>query len=47
MSLDSGLPLVSNHDLKYVNCSDEHGIIEDINNSLKINDKVFLIPGTL
>ena len=45
MSLDSGLPLVSNHNLKYVNCSDEHGIIEDINNSLKINDKVLLIPG--
>ena len=45
MSLDSGLPLVSNYNLKYVNCSDEHGIIEDINNSLKINDKVLLIPG--
>ena len=45
MSLDSGLPTVFNYDLKYINCSDEHGVIEDLDNLLKINDKVFLIPG--
>ena len=45
MSVDSGLPAVFNYDLHYVNCSDEHGVIEDLDNLLKINDKVFLIPG--
>ena len=45
MSIDSGLPTVFNYDLKYVNCSDEHGVIEDPENSLEINDKVFLVPG--
>ncbi len=45
-SIDSGLPMVFNNpDLTYTKCSDEHGIIEDKNNKLKINDKVFLIPG--
>ena len=45
MSIDSGLPTVFNYDLHYVNCSDEHGVIEDLDNLLKVNDKVFLIPG--
>jgi len=41
MSVDSGLPKIFNkHDLKYTKCSDEHGIIEDYNNSLKLNDKL-------
>ena len=35
MSVDSGLPKIFNkNDLKYTNCSDEHGIIEDYNNCL-------------
>ena len=33
------------NNLRYTNCSDEHGIIEDYNNSLKLNDKIKLIPG--
>ena len=46
MSVDSGLPKIFNkNDLKYTKCSDEHGIIEDYNNSLKLNDKIKLIPG--
>ena len=46
MSVDSGLPKIFNkNDLKYTKCSDEHGIIEDYNNSLKLNDKLKLIPG--
>ena len=46
MSIDSGLPKIFNkNDLKYTKCSDEHGIIEDYNNSLKLNDKLKLIPG--
>ena len=45
MSVDSGLPTVFNYDLNYVNCSDEHGVIEDLESLLKVNDKVFLVPG--
>ena len=45
MSLDSGLPAILNKDLNYIKCSDEHGIISDLNNFLSINDKVCLIPG--
>ena len=45
-SVDSGLPLVFNDcDLTYIKCSDEHGIISDKKNKLKINDKVLLVPG--
>ena len=46
MSVDSGLPKIfKKNDLKYVKCSDEHGIIADPYNILKINDKIRLIPG--
>ena len=45
MSVDSGLPLIVNDGLEYIKCSDEHGVLSDPTNSLKINDKVFLIPG--
>ena len=34
-----------NSELKYIKCSDEHGIITDPYNILKINDKIRLIPG--
>ena len=45
-SVDSGLPSVLNdQDLRYIKCSDEHGIVEDKKNKLRINDRIFLIPG--
>ena len=45
-SIDSGLPVIFEREgVTYVTCSDEHGIIEDKQNKLKINDKVLLIPG--
>ena len=45
IAVDSGLPKTINSDLEYIKCSDEHGIITDPNNILKINDKILLIPG--
>ena len=45
-SVDSGLPVIfGRDDISYVTCSDEHGIIEDRHNKLKINDKLRLVPG--
>jgi 3-hydroxy-D-aspartate aldolase len=45
-SVDSGLPVVfGRSDVKYVKCSDEHGVIEDPNGVLKINEKLRLVPG--
>jgi len=45
-SVDSGLPVVfGRDDIEYIKCSDEHGVISDPNNKLKINEKVRLIPG--
>ena len=45
-SVDSGLPVIfGREDVSYVACSDEHGIIEDRQNKLKINEKLCLIPG--
>ncbi len=45
-SIDSGLPVVfGRDDISYVTCSDEHGIIEDRENKLMINDKLRLVPG--
>ena len=45
IAVDSGLPKTINSELEYIKCSDEHGIIADPNNLLKINDKILLIPG--
>jgi len=46
MSLDSGLPRVfGRDDIEYVSCSDEHGIIADPHNSLRLNDRLKLVPG--
>ena len=45
IAVDSGLPSAINSNLEYIKCSDEHGIIADPNNVLKINDKILLIPG--
>jgi 3-hydroxy-D-aspartate aldolase len=45
-SVDSGLPVVfGRDDVKYVKCSDEHGVIEDPNGVLEIGEKLRLVPG--
>ncbi len=45
-SLDSGLPLVfGDPDLRYVQCSDEHGIVEDPQARLQVGDRLRLVPG--
>jgi 3-hydroxy-D-aspartate aldolase len=45
-SVDSGLPVIFGRtDVTYLQCSDEHGVISDPNSSLKLNDKIKLIPG--
>ena len=45
-SVDSGLPVVFGRtDVKYVKCSDEHGVVEDPTGVLKVNDKLRLVPG--
>ena len=46
MSLDSGLPVIHGRgDVKYINASDEHGVIEDKRGALRINEKLKLVPG--
>lgn len=43
-SVDSGLPFVyGRDDVKYIKCSDEHGVIEDPQGVLKINEKLKLV----
>lgn len=45
-SVDSGLPLIfGRDDVEYVQCSDEHGVIEDPKGALKVNDRLRLVPG--
>ncbi len=45
-SVDSGLPVVFGRtDVKYLKCSDEHGVVEDKGGVLKVNDKLRLVPG--
>jgi len=45
-SVDSGLPVVYGRtDVKYIKCSDEHGVIEDPNGVLKVGEKLRLVPG--
>jgi 3-hydroxy-D-aspartate aldolase len=45
-SVDSGLPFVYGRvDVKYIKCSDEHGVIDDPRGVLKINEKLRLVPG--
>ena len=45
-SVDSGLPVVyGRSDVKYMKCSDEHGVVEDLGGVLKVNDKLRLVPG--
>jgi len=46
MSLDSGLPRVfGRNDLEYIECSDEHGIIADLQDNLRLNERLKLVPG--
>ena len=45
-SVDSGLPFVfGRKDVKYIKCSDEHGVVEDPDGVLAINEKLRLVPG--
>ena len=45
-SVDSGLPFIYGRtDVKYVKCSDEHGVVADPDGVLKVNDKLRLVPG--
>jgi 3-hydroxy-D-aspartate aldolase len=45
-SVDSGLPVIFGRtDVKYIKCSDEHGVVEDLEGVLKVNDKLKLVPG--
>ncbi|WP_322894694.1 MULTISPECIES: 3-hydroxy-D-aspartate aldolase BhcC [unclassified Yoonia] len=45
-SVDSGLPLIHGRDdLRYTQCSDEHGTVADPQGVLNINDRLKLIPG--
>jgi 3-hydroxy-D-aspartate aldolase len=45
-SVDSGLPVIFGRtDVKYIKCSDEHGVVSDPEGVLKINDKLRLVPG--
>ncbi len=46
LSVDSGLPIVfGRDDIKYVTCTDEHGVIDDPDGLLKVGDKLKLVPG--
>lgn len=46
MSMESGLPLVFGQDsVDYVEASDEHGTIADPEGTLRINDRLRLVPG--
>lgn len=45
-SVDSGLPVIfGRDDVEYIKCSDEHGVIADPNDVLRLNDKLKLVPG--
>ncbi|ARE40187.1 Low-specificity L-threonine aldolase [Rhodovulum sp. P5] len=45
-SVDSGLPFIfGRDDVKYIKCSDEHGVIEDPDGHLKVGEKLKLVPG--
>jgi 3-hydroxy-D-aspartate aldolase len=45
-SVDSGLPFVyGRNDVKYVKCSDEHGVIADPQGVLRVGGKLRLVPG--
>ncbi len=46
MSAESGLPTVSGaDDIEYIDISDEHGVLADPDNRLRLNDRLKLVPG--
>lgn len=45
-SVDSGMPRIfGRDDVEYVKCSDEHGVISDPGNVLRLNERLKLVPG--
>ena len=45
-SVDSGLPVIFDREgVEYVKCSDEHGVVADPDQLLKVGDKLKLVPG--
>ncbi|WP_259782173.1 DSD1 family PLP-dependent enzyme [Aestuariispira ectoiniformans] len=45
-SVDSGLPLIYGRtDVEYIGASDEHGVISDPDDKLRLGDKLYLVPG--
>lgn len=45
-SVDSGVAVVfGRDDIEYIAAADEHGVISDPNNALKLGDKLKLVPG--
>ncbi|WP_424980471.1 3-hydroxy-D-aspartate aldolase BhcC [Leisingera sp. S232] len=45
-SVDSGLPVIfGRDDVEYIQCSDEHGVVSDPADALKVGDKLRLVPG--
>ena len=45
-SIDSGMPVIAGEEtLKYIKATDEHGVISDPHNRLKLNDRIYLVPG--
>lgn len=45
-SVDSGLPFIyGRDDIKYIKATDEHGVIDDPNGVVKVNEKLRLVPG--
>lgn len=45
-SVDSGLPFIyGRDDVKYIKCSDEHGVVQDDSGVLRVNEKLRLVPG--
>ena len=45
-SVDSGLPFIfGRDDVEYIKCSDEHGVIADPSGTLKVGEKLRLVPG--
>jgi 3-hydroxy-D-aspartate aldolase len=45
-SIDSGLPMIhGRNDVQYIGASDEHGVIDDPQGVLRINEKLKLVPG--
>ena len=45
-SVDSGLPKIfGRSDVEYIGASDEHGVISDPDNNMKLGEKIWLVPG--